>query len=92
MPLKIEEKPLYLHNYNDCTYLGSNKRRDYYFCKKPLDLSLGILIIRLSNRPDDYFSMPFSVLTEALKLGEIDKDSAFADCYLHYLKYMNSAF
>ena len=92
MPVKAEEKPLYLHNRNDCIYLGSNKRRDYYFCKKPLDLNSGVLIIRLSNRPSDYFSMPLSVLTEALKLGEMDNDSAFGDCYFYYLKYKNFNF
>lgn len=87
MTVLEKQKPLYTHDCDDCIYLGSDEIRDYYFCEKHSIAKSGSLIIRLGNNPRDYFSMPVEILIEALKSGEMDKDSVFVNCYSRYLKY-----
>ncbi len=86
--IEMLQKPLYQHDCNDCVYLGSNGDKDFYFCKKSFSKNDVSLIIRLSNKPNDYYSMPASVTENGIKTGELDKDSVFAICHRLYLDYI----
>ncbi len=87
--ITTNEKPLYKHDCSDCIYLASNEAMDFYFCKKSHVENDASLIIRLSNKPSDYYSMPASVADKGIKTGELDKDSVFAICHRLYLDYIN---
>ena len=54
------EKSLYKHDCEKCVYLGSAQEKDFYFCNNSLTGS-DSLVIRLSNKPSDYLSMPVEV-------------------------------
>lgn len=84
----IENKKLYKHDCEDCIYLGSGELMDFYFCKKSLIEDTASLIVRLSDKPSDYCSMPASVAEEGILSGEM-KDSAFDTCYQLYKAYIN---
>lgn len=88
--LEINKKPLYKHDCSNCIYLASNEAMDFYFCKKSLVENDASLIIRLSNKPSDYYSMPASVADKGIKTGELDKDSVFTICHRLYLDYINN--
>ncbi len=87
--LEINKKPLYKHDCDECIYLASNNDKDFYFCRKNYPNDDACLIIRLSDKPSDYYSMPASVADNAVKEGELDKDSVFAMCHRLYLDYIN---
>lgn len=85
----INEKPLYKHDCDECIYLDSNDGKDFYFCRKNYPNDDTCLIIRLSNKPSDYYSMPANIAGNLIKVGEMDKDSVFAICHRLYLDYIN---
>lgn len=78
------KKSLYKNYYNDWIYLDSSDIMDFYFCegKSQNDVSL---IVRLSNKPMDYFCMPASEVKLALESNIMDDDTVFAVCYMKYL-------
>lgn len=85
----INEKPLYKHDCSDCVHLASNEAMDFYFCKNTLFTDDVALVIRLSDKPSDYYSMPANIADNLIKEGELDKDSVFAICHRLYLDYIN---
>ena len=76
------EKPLYKHDCKKCVYLGSAQEKDFYFCNNSLTGS-DSLVIRLSNKPSDYLSMPVEVAKGGIISGEIN-DSTFELAYHLY--------
>lgn len=82
----IVNKRLYKHHCEDCIYLGSNEIVDFYFCNK-LAPDFTSLVIRLSDKPDDYCSMPASVAEQGILSGEIN-GSVFDACYQLYKNYL----
>ena len=76
------EKSLYKHDCEKCVYLGSAQEKDFYFCNNSLTGS-DSLVIRLSNKPSDYLSMPVEVAKGGIISGEIN-DSTFELAYHLY--------
>ena len=76
------QKPLYKHDCEKCVYLGSAQEKDFYFCNKSL-AGGDSLIIRLSDKPSDYLSMPVEVAKGGIISGEIN-DSTFELAYHLY--------
>ena len=83
-------KPLYKHDCNDCIYLGSDETRDYYFCKKRSLSVEGSLIIRYSDKPSDYSSMPKDIVKRGLANNSLTEDTVFVTCYRNYLEYVEN--
>lgn len=78
----LTDKPLYKHDCEKCVYLGSAQEKDFYFCNKSLT-GRDSLVIRLSDKPSDYLSMPVEVAKGGIISGEIN-DSTFELAYHLY--------
>lgn len=87
MGIQSITQPLYKHDCEDCVYLGSKNEKDFYYCKSNLNDSTNVaLIVRLSDKPKDYFSMPLNTAEQMVKSGELaEPDDVFYLCYKLYL-------
>lgn len=90
MPILEVQKPLYKHDCEDCIYLGSDEMRDYYFAHKNSCSSDENLVIKLGDKPSDYFSMSKDVVKTALANNSLEEDTAFAMCYKKYLEHLKN--
>ena len=75
-------KPIYKHDCEKCVFLGSAQEKDFYYCSKSL-IGRDSLVIRLSDIPSDYLSMPVDVAKDGIISGEIN-DSTFELAYHLY--------
>ena len=82
------KKSLYKNYCKDWIYLDSNDVMDFYYYedKSKNDVSL---IVRLSDKPTDYFCMPASETKHALESKLMENNAIFAICYRKYLHYIN---
>lgn len=83
-----KNKPLFTHDCDVCVYLGSDELMDFYFCEKSYMGESVSLIIRLSDKPSDYLSMPANIAEQGILSGEI-RESAFDKCYQLYKAYIS---
>lgn len=90
MPILDTQKPLYKYDREDCIYLGSDEMRDYYFAKKSSCSSDENLVIKLGDKPSDYFSMSKDVVKTALANNSLEEDTVFSICYKRYLEHLKN--
>lgn len=81
----LTNKPLYNHDCSKCVFLGTTEEKDFYFCKNEITKA-DSLVVRLSNKPSDYLSMPVNIAEGGFMSGEI-KDSSFELGYHLYRIY-----
>ncbi len=80
------KKSLYKNYCNDWIYLDSSDVMDFYFSEDTSKNQVS-LIVRLSNKPTDYFCMPANETKLALESKLMEDNAIFAICYYKYLLY-----
>lgn len=83
-----KNKKLYKHDCKECIFLGSDEFRDFYFCPKSFASTNVSLIVRLSDKPGDYCSMPINIAEQGILSG-VMTDSAFHICYKLYENFVS---
>ena len=69
--------PKYKHNCDKCQLFCSDRQGDWYVCPEQV---LGkTLIIRHSDEPSDYFSMPMKYLPDEYLIGAVLRGFEFTD-------------
>jgi len=75
----IISKPKFVHNCDNCLFLGCHKEFDVYFCPDLESYGGGSVILRYGDEVENYSSSPISVALygkELTKAAKIRKDVA----------------
>ena len=69
--------PRYIHDCQDCTYLGKYEEYDLYYCNNTI---LPVYVVRFGNDGTNYVSMPPKYIALALdsRLGDLPDINALA--------------